>query len=103
VYFYIKSYKYKVMAKFFLITYDLKSPGQNYNKLYESIKAFGEWQHPLESTWFIKVSNDINAETIYNSVRPNMDSNDNLFIVDITDRNYYGWLSKNFWPWFKNI
>ncbi len=90
------------MAKFFLITYDLKRPGQNYSNLYESIKALGEWQHPMESTWFVKVGNEIKADTIYNSLRPNMDSNDNLFIVDVTDRNYYGWLSKNFWPWYKN-
>lgn len=89
------------MAKFFLITYDLKSPGQNYSELYNSIKDCGEWQHPLESTWVVKVSESKTANDLYQVLRPKIDTGDYLFIVDITKSGYYGWLSKNFWSWFK--
>lgn len=89
------------MAKFLLISYDLKRPGQNYSELYEEIKNSGEWQHPLESTWILKVHNYVTPADIYSILRPNIDDNDFLFVVDITDQNYYGWLPKNFWTWFK--
>ena len=67
------------MSKIFLITYDLKEPGQDYSELYEAIKGL--------------------AQNVYNSLRPQIDENDLLFIVDITDRNCQGWLSKTVWTW----
>lgn len=90
------------MAKFFLITYDLKKPGRNYNDLYEAIKRFGEWQHPLESTWVVKVSSQTYSNDIYNYLRPKIDDGDFMLVVDITDRDRQGWLVKSFWEWIKN-
>lgn len=90
------------MAKFFLITYDLKRPEQNYNDLYESIKNLGEWQHPLESTWVVKISSQYSSNYIYNHLRPRINDNDFLFVVDITDQDRQGWLVKSFWEWIKN-
>lgn len=89
------------MAKFLLITYDLKRPGQDYSGLYEEIKNSGEWYHPLESTWVIRVSNYTDPTQLYARLRPKIDDNDFIFIVDITEKDYYGWLPKNFWAWFK--
>lgn len=34
------------------ISYDLRKQ-RNYEALYERIKAYGTWCHPLESTWII--------------------------------------------------
>lgn len=34
----------------YAINYDLKRPGQNYEKLYEAIKSCGTWWHYLGST-----------------------------------------------------
>lgn len=90
------------MAKFFLITYDLKKPSQNYNELYEAIKSCGEWQHPLESTWVVKVGTLTLVNDIYNHLRPKIDDGDLLFIVDITDQNRQGWMVKSFWEWIKS-
>ncbi len=87
------------MSKIFLITYDLKEPGQDYSELYEAIKGLGDWQHPLESVWMVKVNDFIVAQNIYDTLRPQIDENDLLFIVDITDRNCQGWLSKTVWTW----
>lgn len=91
-----------VMAKIFLITYDLKKPGQNYNELYDAIKGCGEWQHPLESTWVIKVGSQFSSNDIYNHLRPKIDEGDLMFVVDITNQDRQGWLAKTFWEWLKN-
>lgn len=90
------------MSKTFLITYDLKRPGQSYSKLYESIKNLGDWQHPLESMWMVKVNDFTFAQSIYETLRPQIDENDLLFIVDITNQNRQGWLSKAVWTWLNN-
>lgn len=89
------------MAKLFLITYDLKKPGQNYTELYDSIKSCGDWQHPLESMWVVKVGTLASSNDIYKLLRPKIDDNDSLFVVDITDRDRQGWLAKTFWEWLK--
>ena len=91
------------MGKVFFITYDLRTPGQSYVELYEAIKNVGDWQHPLESTWIIKVNSNFTfAENIYDKLRPKIDDNDLLFIVDITEQDRQGWLSKAVWTWLNN-
>lgn len=100
---YLKS-KSKDM-KLFLITYDLKQPGRNYSELYELIKSLaGEnnWQHPLESTWMIKVSDSTTVDGITTQLRTSMDTKDSIFVVDISRMPYQGWLPKSFWDWMKN-
>ena len=89
------------MTKTFLVTYDLKIPGQNYSDLYDAIKSEGDWQHPLESTWVVKTDNLVLANTIYEHLRPCIDENDSLFIVEITAQDSQGWLAKSFWEWLK--
>ena len=89
------------MAKTFLITYDLKRPGQNYSDLYDAIKSEGDWQHPLESIWAVKTGISVSAGTLYERLRPLIDENDSLFIVEITDQDRQGWLAKSFWTWLK--
>ena len=88
------------MTKIFLIAYDLKIPGQDYTKLYEGIKGLGEWFHPLESTWFVKINTPITTATdLNNKLHVLMDKNDSLFVVDITDQDRQGWMPKSFWDW----
>ena len=47
----------------------------------------------------MKVNDFIVAQKIYDTLRPQIDENDLLFIVDITGRNRQGWLSKTVWTW----
>lgn len=89
------------MAKTFLITYDLKRPGQNYSDLYDAIKSEGDWQHPLESIWAVKTGTSVSARTLYKRLRSYIDEKDYLFIVEITDQDRQGWLAKSFWTWLK--
>ena len=44
------------MANSKIITYDLCSPGRNYDDLYEKIKSYGTWAHICESTWIISTT-----------------------------------------------
>ena len=83
-----------------LITYDLNSPGKNYNDLYKEIKKDGIWWHHLDSTWII--------DTLYTPaewqkrLKKHMDDNDSLFIVEICN-NHQGWLPKKAWEWLQEI
>lgn len=91
--------------KLFAITYDLKQPGRNYTELYESIKtlaAENEWQHPLESSWVVRVGDAETVDNVVTRLRAVMDVTDSLFVVDITGCSYQGWLPKSFWEWMNN-
>lgn len=78
------------------INYDLKRPGQNYDKLYEAIKSCGDWWHFLGSTWLVDTS--LSAQGIWDRLAPHVDKNDFFLVIGIT-RDYQGWLSKEAWEW----
>ena len=83
-----------------LITYDLKSPGKDYSRLYEHIKGLGEWWHYLESTWIVKTEKSV--DDIANSTRLVLDPNDYLLVVDISNSKKNGWLPRDAWSWINN-
>lgn len=89
------------MAKPYLISYDLNKSDKDYNSLYKVIKecSNGAWAHILESVWLIK--SNLDATTIYNELMDVIDSNDKLFIVEMTS-NYFGYLNKDMWPYLKD-
>ena len=59
------------MANSKIITYDLCSPGRNYDDLYEKIKSYGTWAHICESTWIISTTDSCS-------------DNDRLFVAALT-------------------
>lgn len=81
----------------YIISYDLRTPGRNYTPLYDAIKAYGDWQHPMESFWTISTDDDANV--IFNKLSPNIDNNDSLFIIQMDLKDMQGWLPKSFWEW----
>lgn len=84
--------------KNYCITYDLNKSDKNYDGLYTAIKIFNN-VHVMDSVWFVKTN--LNANQIYDKLKPEIDNNDNLFICEITyDRS--GWLSKSVWEWLKS-
>ncbi|KYD03482.1 hypothetical protein [Heyndrickxia sporothermodurans] len=80
-----------------LITYDLNKPGQNYEKLYETIKSFGPWAHYLESTWFVETN--FTKTQVREKLKTVLDKNDHFFICTVKD--YDGWADKKLWEWLK--
>lgn len=84
----------------YLITYDLNSPGQNYNDLHNAIKDLGTWWHCLDSTWIIK--SNLTVVQIRDSLSTKIDKNDSLLVVSISTAAWKGfstdcsdWLKSN--------
>lgn len=73
----------------FIVTYDLKKPGKDYDNLIRAIKDFGSYCHCQGSVWFI----DYNwtAGQVRDDLKQHMDSNDELFVGRLTGQ----WASWN--------
>lgn len=97
IYYYLCEKITKRAMNIYIISYDLRKPSQNYTSLYEAIKAYGDWQHPMESLWAIYTDEDANE--ICNKLRPKIDVNDSILVVRLSMDTYQGWLPKSFWEW----
>lgn len=83
-----------------LITYELKQPDRDYSNLYNVIKDAGiSWWHYLESVWIINTT--LTVDALSSMVKSNLDEKDLLFVVDITNCKYQGWLPSKAWQLFK--
>ena len=63
----------------YIIIYDLRAPGRDYNSLYEAIKAYGTWGKISESAWAIVTTED--SVTVRDYLLRYMDSNDRLMVI----------------------
>lgn len=72
----------------YLVTYDLLSPGQDYDKLYDAIKSLSSDYRKMQNVWFIKSS--LSAEYIRNTLKDAVDKNDKIFVCKPED-----WASSN--------
>lgn len=66
-----------------IISYDLKNPGQNYNKVITAIQGLGSWAKVQYSLWYVKSS--YGAQQAAEIVRLAQDANDNLIVIDATN------------------
>lgn len=73
------------MANNIFISYDLKSPGQDYSKIISEIKTLGPWAKVLESLWF--VSTNLSANDILTRLKTKIDRNDSIIIIDAKNNN----------------
>lgn len=84
--------------KWYVVSYDLNSPGQNYSRLHDKIKSIANgWCKILESVWVI--GHNGNAKIIHDQLVTVMDQNDRLFVSAMT-QDYYWTLSKDVADWF---
>jgi hypothetical protein len=74
----------------YLASYDLRAPGQKYDRLIEAIKAHPthSWNKPLESC-FLVTSNE-SAEALYTRLKAKVDANDFILVIRI-GRPHQGW------------
>lgn len=63
----------------FIILYDLRAPGRNYEDLYKAIKSYGTWGKLTESAWAIVTNED--STQIRDFLMKYMDSNDRIMVV----------------------
>lgn len=86
------------MARY-IITYDLRKPGRNYDELYKRIKSYRAWAHITESSWAVATTQT--SEQIRDHLRGVMDSNDKL-LVGILGTSAWSGLPKEITEWLKN-
>lgn len=90
------------MKKQYLITYDLNSKGQDYDNVIKAIKdaSDGCWATYWKSSFLIR-SNHSTANEIFETIKPYLDPNDRLIIMEVTS-NYQGWLNEKQWEYVNN-
>ncbi len=71
------------MANNLHISYDLNSPGQNYDDVIEAIKSLGGWAKIHKSYWY--VDSPKTAKEACEIVWAKCDANDTLYVVDATN------------------
>lgn len=85
----------------YMITYDLNSTGQKYDQVIQAIKNSSlnsSWCSYWKSSWLIK--SNLSPTEIQQKIKPYLDSNDRLFIVEIKN-NYSGWLTDHEWEYIR--
>lgn len=78
------------MANNLFVSYDLHTPGQNYEAVIEEIKNHGSWAKIHYSLFYLSSSES--AEQVAKAVWLKMDFNDRLIVVDASNNDAY---------WFK--
>lgn len=63
----------------YIVTYDLKKPGRNYEALYAAIRGYGTWAHITESTWAVVTQQT--AAQVRDYLLSQLDANDSIFVV----------------------
>jgi hypothetical protein len=67
-----------------LVSYDLRTPGKDYQRLWDHLKSYSDYFKPLESLWLIKTSSS--AKEGRDEIKQFMDSNDRLIVINVTGR-----------------
>lgn len=87
------------MSKPFFISYDLHKPGQKYEDVIDTIKSFGgAYIKILESTWLVR--NDLTPQQMSDRLESVIDSNDGLFVCELTN-SYQGRLTDSDWEFIR--
>ena len=81
----------------FLVTYDLNTKGQNYVDLLNKIKSFPS-KRLSESSYAVEA--DKTAQQLYDYLKTSLDSNDNIYIINIT-KPYMGFGPKDVNSWLE--
>lgn len=63
----------------YIVSYDLCTPGHNYEQLYQALKSYTKWAKVNESVWAIVT--DQTAEMVRNYLAGFLDVNDRIFVV----------------------
>ena len=85
-----------------MITYDLNSPGQNYEDVIAAIKdcSTGVWCSYWKSSYLIKTN--LSVQSVSDAITPLLDSSDRLIITEVKN-NYQCWLDKEQWEYINNM
>ena len=82
---------------FYVIAYDLRKPGQDYDRMEDKINELEDQIKILETTWIVKTTQT--AHEIYDLVEPALDRNDRIFIAPINLATSWGYLNTEIATW----
>lgn len=71
------------MANNLHVSYDLNSPGQNYDAVIDRIKQLGSWAKIHYSFWY--VDSTYTPTQAVDHIKPALDANDRVYVVDATN------------------
>ncbi|MBM4065288.1 MAG: SinR family protein [Planctomycetes bacterium] len=84
----------------YLITYDLMTPGKDYNKLFDAIKKLGSYFHCLDSTWLVDTNHE--GVGIRDYLRQYIDWNDKLLVTALLGETAWYNLGNEGGNWLKS-
>lgn len=83
----------------YMITYDLNSPGQNYDDVIKTIKDSSlAWCSYWESSYLIKTN--LTPDSIMTNIKPYLDNGDKFIVIEVKN-NYSGWLTEKQWKFIR--
>lgn len=83
----------------YLISYDLRSPNQDYAPLYDALRSMGPALNCLKSVWLLQSLRAI--QDVRMVIMQHINNTDSLLIVDVTGKTYEGWLVPQYWDWYR--
>lgn len=81
----------------YIITYDLKKIGQDYNALYKKIISLGQTCHALQNLWLLDTN--YTPDIICESLKTVIDQNDYVFVAQLYKGSYSGYISTEAVNW----
>ena len=72
------------------INYDLRSPGRDYQPVYDYIRSLGTSTRPLESLWLVRTNKTVSE--VRDDLKHTVDTNDEILVIDVTA----DWWATNF-------
>lgn len=87
----------------YLITYNINKTIGDYTSLYNAIKGLGiSYWHLQESAWFV-AENFLNVGQTVAYLKKYIYPGDTIFMIELSpDSNVDGWVTRDFWDWYKN-
>jgi hypothetical protein len=84
----------------YCISYDLLTPGKDYESLINAIKSYGVWWHQTGSVWMI--TSNRSAEDIRDYLMNYLDENDKIFVIEVVENWGGRGFSKKEYDWVRN-
>lgn len=84
----------------YAVTYDLITPGQDYEKLHEQLRSYRSYSKRFDSFWLIDA--DKTAAEIRDDLIKVVDENDTLFVIEVKKHWAGRKLAEGMVNWLKN-
>lgn len=81
----------------YIITYDLRKAGQNYDALYKKIISLGQTCHAMQNLWLLDTNYSVSV--VCDNLRSVVDQNDYIFTAQLFRGSYYGYMSNEAIDW----